>query len=111
MLKSAAGKHAGGACGTIPLEEDGPQSGTLVFLPFIGVMVKNCDVKDAAKNSEKLHVKRFCPCESSSGHRPAAGEGYEVKLGGEWKGKPHKDSSHQPPKEAHQSLLKDIPWR
>lgn len=82
MLKSAAGKHAGGACGTIPLEEDGPQSGTLVLLPFTGVMVKNCDVRDAAKNGEKLRVKRFCPCESDSGRQPAAGEGYEVKLGG-----------------------------
>lgn len=64
------------------LEEDGPQSGTLVLLPFTGVMVKNCDVRDAAKNGEKLRVKRFCPCESDSGRRPAAGKGYEVKLGG-----------------------------
>lgn len=59
----------------------------MVLLPFTGVMVKNCDVRDAAKNGEKLRVKRFCPCESDSGHRPAAGEGYEVKLGGEGGGK------------------------
>lgn len=96
MLKSAAGKHAGGACGTIPLEEDGPQSGTLVLLPFTGVMVKNCDVRDAAKNGEKLRVKRFCPCESDSGHRPAAGEGYEVKLGGGGKENPTKTAATNP---------------
>lgn len=56
VLKSAAG---GGACGTILLEEDGPQSGTLVFLPFVGVVVKNCDGRDAAKTMKRSVGRGF----------------------------------------------------